>query len=91
MVLWLFLAVPWVCLQFVIVVFPDHNHLLFFTVFKRFNCLGADRYKVICSLGKKKLLRQADSGLLLVRGLAEFFLHPCISAVWPELLCLLYI
>ena len=26
---WLFLAVPWVCLQFVIVVFPDHIHLLF--------------------------------------------------------------
>ena len=23
---WLFLAVPWVCLQFVIVVFPDHTH-----------------------------------------------------------------
>ena len=29
MVVWLFLAVPWVCLQFVIVVFPDHTHLLF--------------------------------------------------------------
>ena len=28
-VAWLFLAVPWVCLQFVIVVFPDHTHLLF--------------------------------------------------------------
>ena len=28
-VVWLFLAVPWVCLQFVIVVFPDHSHLLF--------------------------------------------------------------
>ena len=28
-VVWLFLAVPWVCLQFVIVVFPDHAHLLF--------------------------------------------------------------
>ena len=28
---WLILAVPWVCLQFVIVVFPDHTHLLFFT------------------------------------------------------------
>ena len=27
-VVWLFLAVPWVCLQFVIVVFPDHTHLL---------------------------------------------------------------
>ena len=26
---WLFFAMPWVCLQFVIVVFPDHTHLLF--------------------------------------------------------------
>ena len=26
----LFLAVPWVCLQFVIVAFPDHTHLLYF-------------------------------------------------------------
>ena len=25
-VVWLFLAVPWVCLQFVIVVFADHTH-----------------------------------------------------------------
>ena len=29
---WLFLAVPWVCLQSVIVVFPDHTHLLFLTL-----------------------------------------------------------
>ena len=28
-VVWLFLAVPWACLLFVIVVFPDHNHFLF--------------------------------------------------------------
>ena len=28
-VLWLFLTVPWVGLQCVIVVFPDHTHLLF--------------------------------------------------------------
>ena len=27
-VLWLFLTVPWVGLQCVIVVFPDHTHLL---------------------------------------------------------------
>ena len=27
-VLWLFLKVPWVCLQCLIVVFPDHTHLL---------------------------------------------------------------
>ena len=31
-VVWLFLAVPWVCLQFVIVVFPDHTH--YFGVFR---------------------------------------------------------
>ena len=29
MVEWLFLAVLWDCLLFVIVVFPDHTHLLF--------------------------------------------------------------
>ena len=28
-VLWLFLTVPWVGLQCVIMVFPDHTHLLF--------------------------------------------------------------
>ena len=28
-ILWLFLMVPWVGLQYVIVVFPDHTHLLF--------------------------------------------------------------
>ena len=30
----LFLAVPWGCLRFVIVVFPDHTHLLFLTIGK---------------------------------------------------------
>ena len=29
-VVWSFLAVQWVCLRFVIVVFPDHTYLLFF-------------------------------------------------------------
>ena len=29
-VVWLFLAVPWVCLRFVIVVFDDHTHLLLY-------------------------------------------------------------
>ena len=28
-VLWLFLTMPWVGLQYVIVVFPDHTHLIF--------------------------------------------------------------
>ena len=30
---WLFLMMPRACLQFVIVVFPDHTHLLFLIVF----------------------------------------------------------
>ena len=30
MVEWLFYAVPWICMRFVIVVFLDHTHLLFF-------------------------------------------------------------
>ena len=29
----LFLTVPWGCLQFVIVVFPDHTHLLFLQIY----------------------------------------------------------
>ena len=31
-VVWLFLAMPQVCLQFVIVVFPNHTHLLYMHV-----------------------------------------------------------
>ena len=41
-VMWLFLAVPWVCLQFVIVVFPDHTHLL---VLKEIINQGNNEYK----------------------------------------------
>ena len=33
-VLWLFLTVPWVGLQRVIVVFPDHTHLRFVLILK---------------------------------------------------------
>ena len=35
MVEWLFLAVPPGSLQFVIVVFPDHTHLIFLLIFKK--------------------------------------------------------
>ena len=35
-VLWLFLTVPWVGLQYVIVVFPDHIHLLFIVLIVTF-------------------------------------------------------
>ena len=42
-VVWLFLAVPRVCLQFVIVVFPVDTHLLFLTLY----------HKLAASLDKK--------------------------------------
>ena len=35
---WLFLAVPWCCLRFVIVVFPDHTHSLFRLDNTIYNC-----------------------------------------------------
>ena len=38
--IWLFLAVPRGCLRFVIVVFPDHTHLLFLIL--HVNCLLAN-------------------------------------------------
>ena len=40
MVEWLFLAVSWGCLRFVIVVFPDHTRLLFFILHAYFCKLG---------------------------------------------------
>ena len=43
-VVWLFLVVPWVCLQFVIVVFPDHTHLLFYR-----RCIQSTYIKILVS------------------------------------------
>ena len=42
LLLWLFLAVPWVCLQFGIVVLPDRTHLLFLTPVLGFNILNLE-------------------------------------------------
>ena len=38
----LFLAVPRGCLQFVIVVFPDHTHLLFLVFSGRYHIMSND-------------------------------------------------
>ena len=41
---WLFLAVPWGCLRFAIVVFPDQTHLLFLlTTCNSIQMLSADK------------------------------------------------
>ena len=57
MVGWLFLAVPWGCLWFVIVVFPDHTRLLFLAqihkktrpIYLFYNEVQTTRAKIICA------------------------------------------
>ena len=39
-VVWLFLSMSWVCLQFVFVVFPDHTHLLLFQCLPKYPFTG---------------------------------------------------
>ena len=45
-VVWLLLAVSWVCLQFVIVVFPGHTHLLFLHTMKG-EQVGSEAYTIV--------------------------------------------
>ena len=47
MVEWLFLAVPQGCLQFVIVVFPDHTHLLFLNIVKTIKNCTSNRVSLL--------------------------------------------
>ena len=49
-VVWLFLAVPWVCLLFVIVVFPDHTHYFSYWILALIHYLIN---KLILHLGKE--------------------------------------
>ena len=65
-VVWLFLAVPWVCLQFVIVVFPDHTHLLFYT-----------REQVLCLYNNDTSMVYARF-LLIARPVGVHYNH-CVS------------
>ena len=48
MVEWLFLTVPLGCLQFVIVVFPDHTHLLFLTLTGGSGLCPRARHFILC-------------------------------------------
>ena len=53
-VMWLVLAVPWVVLQFVIVVFPDHIRLLFVVHIQK-KMLGVDvktKNQYLCQHGR---------------------------------------
>ena len=52
MVVWLFVAVPWVCLRFVSVVFPDNTHLLFLIG------QGSDPVPVLSDVPQRSVLGQ---------------------------------
>ena len=54
MVVWFFLAVQWACLRFLIVVFPDHTHLLFFDPAVNFLMLHSTELLIKTSMVKKK-------------------------------------
>ena len=60
MVEWLFPAVPWGCLQFVIVVFPDHTHLLFSIVANHY-VFGAKRCNLYSRCSMQYLVRSRVS------------------------------
>ena len=68
MVEWLFLAVPWGGLRFVIVVFPDHTHLLYF-------CLTTGMHKNLFFMGVALLSISPASHGQLVKMLTTLELH----------------
>ena len=76
----LFLAVPRGCLQFVIVVFPDHTHLLFLVVLCSYSqikdgTLRASYLKhyVVCSKSTRQ--EQLNIGLLLMAKVSDLTEH----------------
>ena len=64
----LFLAVPWGCLQFVIVVFPDHTHLLFMIP-----TLGCD------TLQKRRDLARLSMMYRIVHHLVDIPVEPYLT------------
>ena len=65
----LFLAVPWCCLRFVIVVFPDHTHLLFLKLLRhqfRTRCIYTKILYLTFYLGVKVTQNVAQHPLHLV-------------------------
>ena len=63
----LFLAVPWGCLRFVIVVFPDHTHLLFLLLTQQILLMKLHSHQV--------MLIYMNKNLKLLNHLASEFRH----------------
>ena len=77
-VVWLFLAVPWICLRFVIVVFPDHTHLLFL---KHYIALIVCRAR----FDQNVILHESNIGTGACSGLSNFKTLRRKTALLPHL------
>ena len=60
MVEWLFLAVPRGCLQFVIVVFPDHTHLLFLCLSQKMKFFEKFSLTKLCAALQRKDWKEVE-------------------------------
>ena len=80
MVEWLFLAVPWGCLRFVIVVFPDHTHYFWSYYIKRFR--------------RRCIYKKIQYLTLTLGSMSQEMLRSALYIMWPiqlqslKLLCL---
>ena len=61
----LFLVVPQGCLQFVIVVFPDHTHLLFLSGAYNHPSMSDELFEQDCTLGLDKISEKYEHFILL--------------------------
>ena len=80
MVGWLFLAVPWGCLRFVIVVFPDHTHLLFLIycpLFEGVLCLSLFCYALLCVRSSFAIILKRQRNLVALQVLS----YRCIVTI----------
>ena len=79
MVEWLFLAVPWGCLWFLIVVFPDHTHLLFlgkrFEKFIFYYYNGAQKHEGF--VGFENACSRAKTKVILTSLIYVYFYARC--------------
>ena len=63
MVEWLFLAVPQGCLRFVIVVFPDHTHLLFLGTLPFNVCVNVQQFVLRYKGNNKNVKKEVLTGI----------------------------
>ena len=74
----LFLAVPRGCLQFVIVVFPDHTHLLFLKEVIS-SCalfpIQIDPFHIVTSLSNRSSIEKSIKPFLKMKGQIAYKLH----------------